>query len=267
MSTIQSVSGVRSRELQFKQLTDDQVNARIKLFSGDQLETRPSIDTGKEVIALPTFDAREKADLVNLFKNATPEQRVALAEVGNQVVQGLTSSSGGLQAGGLTSPGLQSTLDYAFQTYMMTHAEADANTAVQGVVTTAITASEQDTRDFAEKLAGNLDAKKELRVQIQDIQEQLSDADWSKADKDGKLPFDVVDENGKEKTVMMTKGEAESYKDGLQSKYDTAGDMTQMMQLQLQDAMNKQAQAVQMLSGIMKTLYDTAKAVINNLRG
>ena len=36
---------------------------------------------------------------------------------------------------------------------------------------------------------------------------------------------------------------------------------------QLQDAMQKQTQAMQTLSALMKSMHDTAKAIINNMRG
>ena len=44
------------------------------------------------------------------------------------------------------------------------------------------------------------------------------------------------------------------------------GDMSQMDQLKLQDAMNKQQQAMQTLSNLLKANHDTATAIINNLK-
>ncbi len=43
-------------------------------------------------------------------------------------------------------------------------------------------------------------------------------------------------------------------------------DTGQKLQLQLQDAMNQQQQAMQILSNLMKNQHDTLKAVIQNLR-
>ena len=43
--------------------------------------------------------------------------------------------------------------------------------------------------------------------------------------------------------------------------------MTQMDQLILQDAMEKQAQYLQTISNIMKMQNDTLKAIIQNVRG
>jgi len=47
---------------------------------------------------------------------------------------------------------------------------------------------------------------------------------------------------------------------------ETMSDLSQMLQMQLQDAMNKQAQAMAMISNIMKRSHDTAMSIINNLK-
>jgi len=52
----------------------------------------------------------------------------------------------------------------------------------------------------------------------------------------------------------------------MEKQYQTASDMTQMMQMELQDAMNKQSQAIQTLSAILKSQHDTVKAIIQNMR-
>lgn len=46
----------------------------------------------------------------------------------------------------------------------------------------------------------------------------------------------------------------------------TIGDDAQMMQLQLQAAMQKQTQAMQMLSSILKSMHDTERSIIRNIK-
>jgi hypothetical protein len=48
---------------------------------------------------------------------------------------------------------------------------------------------------------------------------------------------------------------------------EALSDMAQRDQLNLQNAMQKQAQYMQLISNIMKTQHDTLKAIIQNLRG
>jgi len=52
----------------------------------------------------------------------------------------------------------------------------------------------------------------------------------------------------------------------LKKKLQTSEDMTQMMQLELQDAMNKQQQTLQTMSNVSKMHHDTLKAIISNMR-
>lgn len=52
----------------------------------------------------------------------------------------------------------------------------------------------------------------------------------------------------------------------LEGKLRRFSDMSSNLNLQLQDAMNKQQQAMQILSNIMKTQHDTLKAIIQNMR-
>jgi hypothetical protein len=48
---------------------------------------------------------------------------------------------------------------------------------------------------------------------------------------------------------------------------ETVGDMSQMDQLDLQNAMEKKAQLLQLISNISKMAHDTLKAIIQNMRG
>jgi len=124
----------------------------------------------------------------------------------------------------------------------------------------AIAPAEAKTYKLAQSLQRNLDAKRLLREAINDIKEVIADGDW---------PTEVtyVDGTGVKRTVVLrSKGEAENLLKDLESQYQTAKDMTQMLQMQLQDAMNKQQQVYAMLSAIMKNQHDTLKQIIQNMR-
>ena len=47
---------------------------------------------------------------------------------------------------------------------------------------------------------------------------------------------------------------------------NSLGDMSQLQQLELQDALQKEQQAIQMISNIMKMQQDTLKRIIQNLK-
>lgn len=52
----------------------------------------------------------------------------------------------------------------------------------------------------------------------------------------------------------------------LEMKLSTIGDDAQLANLNLQNVLQRQQQALQMMSNIAKTLHDTQKAVIRNIR-
>ena len=49
--------------------------------------------------------------------------------------------------------------------------------------------------------------------------------------------------------------------------YESLGDLSQMDNLMLQDAMQEQQELFQLLSNLSKSMHDTAKAIISNLKG
>jgi len=121
-------------------------------------------------------------------------------------------------------------------------------------------AAEADVFDLANKLQGNLDAKMSLRQDISELRDIITNDSWP-------VKFSYYDENGRVISVVLSSPrEAMALEEKLEQSLQTMSDMSQMMQLDLQDAMNKQAQAMQILSNIMKAQHDTLKAIINNMR-
>lgn len=109
----------------------------------------------------------------------------------------------------------------------------------------------------AKALQRNLDRKKKLRSNISELRDIITE---------GSFPI-RFSYGSPAKTVQLTsKAQAESLMHKLESELETITDMSQQMQLQLQDAMNKQQQAMQILSNIMKNQHDTLKAIIQNMR-
>jgi len=114
--------------------------------------------------------------------------------------------------------------------------------------------NQKDLNDLAIKLKNNLNRKKELREEIVEVRNLIAlapnDSEWT-----------IEYQN-----VWYTKVQLVAYLEDLESKLQSLSDMSQLLQLDLQDAMNKQAQAMQVLSAILKSQHDTLKAIIGNLR-
>jgi len=80
-----------------------------------------------------------------------------------------------------------------------------------------------------------------------------------------------IDEFGRLKVqfpwwLALSSDNADEVEAALKESIDELGDDAQMAYLDLQDSVQKQQQLIQMMSNIMKTKHDTAKAAINNVR-
>jgi hypothetical protein len=103
--------------------------------------------------------------------------------------------------------------------------------------------AEAKTVDITNKIKSNIDEKTNLKERIVNLRQQID------------TTYDRATKLTLEKEISM-----------LEAKIATLDDMTQMMQLELQDAMNKQSQAFTTLSNVMKSFHDTAKSIINNIK-
>ncbi len=103
--------------------------------------------------------------------------------------------------------------------------------------------AEAKTVDITNRIKSNIDETINLKERITKLQEQID------------TTYDRATKITLEKEVTL-----------LKARLATLDEMTQKMQLELQDAMNKQQQAFTMISNIMKKFHDTAKSVINNIR-
>ena len=119
--------------------------------------------------------------------------------------------------------------------------------------------AEADALDYANQIQENLDAKKSLRETISELRNIITDDRWP-------VKFSYYDENDVVTVVLSSVRDAMVLEQELEQKLQTMSDIGQMMQLDLQDAMQKQNQAMQTLSAIMKSQHDTLKAIISNMR-
>jgi Mg2+ and Co2+ transporter CorA len=68
---------------------------------------------------------------------------------------------------------------------------------------------------------------------------------------------------GDQRTINTCKA-MDAYVQGLEDNVNSLGDDAQMQQIDLQDALQKNQQTLQMMSNLLKVLHDTAMAVIRN---
>jgi len=145
--------------------------------------------------------------------------------------------------------------------------EAQAQSALRGEVSAAalpqtISSAKSQPLDVSEELQQSLEAEIELREAIMDLRDLLED--WPAGTS---VVFDWVDADLVEHSVELTSvEEAEALLEELEFQLELASDRTALLQLQLQQAMLKLTQQIQMLSNVMKMKQESEKAIVRNIR-
>ena len=149
-------------------------------------------------------------------------------------------------------------------------APKDEETLVTQTMLAIDQGNRENLHEIANKIQRNASLKAQLREEISMLRDEL--AEWPNNDETRTLTYlklvQQADGSYKmiEVTQTVTKSQVESLLEQMTMQLETISDMTQMDMLNLQDAMNKQAQLMQMMSNIMKMFHDTAKSIIQNLR-
>jgi hypothetical protein len=155
------------------------------------------------------------------------------------------------------------------KTAIITNA-ANEKALIQNTMLAANYGLQANVNQIAAKVATSNQIKSILREEITMLMDILSD--WFDDGSAKKITYNscikIADDRYEivEKTEVMSKEQAEALIEKMDSQLEALSDMSQQLQLQLQDAMNKQQQAMQMISNIMKTMHDTAKAIIQNMK-
>jgi hypothetical protein len=148
----------------------------------------------------------------------------------------------------------------------------DYQGAMNDVLRLGLSGAEAKTQNLANQLKAGLDLEKQVQNSYSDLQDQIGSA-WPNGDDGSTKSFTymqtVKDKDGnvtgmKEATEDLAYSEANAKLQGLEGDNKSIGDNTDMMKMNLQDAMQKQQQAMSILSNIVKMNHDTLKSTISN---
>lgn len=122
---------------------------------------------------------------------------------------------------------------------------------------------------LAKQVQGGNGAKRDLRESMTELREEISDPDarwpqeftWNEysTDSDGKM-------TSTEKSGSLTKAEAEALVDTLDGQLSTIGEQSALWQFDLQSAMQKQSEIMNIMTAILKQMHDTMSATIRNVK-
>ena len=128
-----------------------------------------------------------------------------------------------------------------------TGSSTDVDALVRWTMSEAYEAANQDLLNTADQLKANNEAKREIRNDVGGL--RSSSPDVVEATPEG------------ERKTMSARTAAHNLEEGLA----TAGDDSQLANTAIQNSTQSQTQMTQMLSAVMKTLHDSAMAIIRNI--
>lgn len=260
MSSINRISEGKIRDFQPQQLTTQQLQQRISLFTSDSVDRTKAVSTDKGRIVLPEAEPEQQAAMRDLYGNATPEQREKLAQASHALASALTIE-------GLESAAAGQTITHAQEMYIATQQGATIEEVTTGTFHMALSGSQGEVYGLAMELGAATQNSKDLRSAIADFRTTISE--WPEGVETQRFEWYELDDTGKlvHHEADLNKTQAAAKLKNMETALAQVKDVAQDFQLRVQDAMQKQQQIFQMLSNLMKSFHDTAKAVIQNMRG
>jgi hypothetical protein len=264
-----SITRVKLDESYQQELSQEAIAKKIQLFISDEFQASRNENRTTEFSSGLELSSASSG-LTAALGQADTQQQNALIVTTHEFVAKLLKNSAAIEAS--EDGALPSEVQHAFEEVAQALADVDStlredpDVFLNGVVLSAYDMVSGDVEEIAKAMEKTLDGKKELKEEIADWRELQDDF------KDGKnvtLPDEFLyDEAGKplSLTAEQIEKKIENTIEELEGVYEGLGGDQQLLQLQLQDALNKQQQLVQMLSNIMKKGDDTLKAIIQNLK-
>ena len=153
----------------------------------------------------------------------------------------------------------------------------DVNALIQSVLRQSYLETNRDLQFYAEKVRYFNELKRAIRDHLSSIREQYSD--WARYNGGAtnhsrsyavqdliipsatSLPLNITYVN----RTLRSRAEWEVYIEGWEGRLNTIGDDAQLANIDLQNMLQKQQQAIQLMSNVSKMLHDTAMAVIRKI--
>lgn len=223
-------------------------------------------------VVIPHMSASDAATATAIFAKASPEKRerleAAVLALASAIKNEVQTNPGALNAtsfsAGLTGQ-LNQTLEvFMVETYPVIHGEI-----TQGIMFGAMAGIEQDVSDFARMVQNNQQAAAELRTDITELREMISDwpdgakqhFTWHECESMPDGSVRVVEKQGE-----LTKEEASALLDKLESQKTSISETTELQKFDLQTMTHNYQQGLQVLSEMMKAQHDALMRIIQNAK-
>ncbi len=273
ISKINQVGNTPS-QVQADSLKEQEGIARQELFTNETFEkTRSlSLSDGSTALIANSFGKDEASRIQSFLSTLSPEHTQSLQAAGNMIAK---EASAAVAAGGdiaaVTASLSTQGSDIVNNTLVASTGinEKSLQDATNTVMAFGMGDIDGQIYDMATTLDAGNKAKQDLRETMTELRDEISDstAPWPQTftwneygtDDDGNLTVT-------ERSESLTKAEAETLLENLEGQLSTVGENTQLWQMNLQDAMQKQSELMNIFAAILKNMHDTMAATIRNVK-
>lgn len=257
------IRGIQQQDFLQQIQQEQQVQAkRIQAFSdSDSL----SIGQGPSAKFQSAISPEMQGSINEMLSGLNEEDKQSVLASGKNLAKTLTSVSAGASAEDIGAMIYGDMANIA-----NTLGNGDANMVACNSMLAAYAGVTDDLYGLANKCSNTTNLKKSIREDEAMLRDEL--ANWPEGVDKIEITYNEYsqDANGNfiktEVTKEMSKSEVQNLMSELDGVKETLTEMNQMDMLNLENAMNSQAQLLQTVSNIMKMMHDTAKSIIQNLR-
>jgi hypothetical protein len=273
ISNINRVGGTPS-QIQTDSLKEQEGIARQELFTSETFEKTRSLNLsdGSTAPIANSFGKNETVQIQAFLSTLSPEHTQNLQAAGNMIA---TEASAAVAAGGdiaaVTASLSEKGSNIVNNTLVASTGinEQSLQDATNSVMAFGMGGIDGQIYGLATTLESGNKAKQDIRETMTELRDEISDPStpWPQTFSWNEYG---MDDNGNltvtERTESLTKAEAESLLENLEDQLSTVGENTQLWQMDLQNAMQKQSELMNIFAAILKNMHDTMAATIRNVK-
>jgi len=169
------------------------------------------------------------------------------------------------------SAGLQQSADNAYEVYMTSTGQQQRDQASNQALLMGMWGPQTALQNFFHKVVGRDALSGEVRSDVAELKDML--ADWPDDGSTQTFSYHEVIENPdgtvtvvEHNNVQLTKAEAEALLERMQGQVETLGSIATRDQFKLQYMVQRNQQAINTLSNILKNQDETRKGIIGNVK-
>jgi len=240
-----------------------EIKANEALKIADSFDSGHSVNLGTSTFALPVMEGEATSGIQNFLQGLTANQQNNFQDAANSV--GLAMSRSNASADTITTQ-----IQGALPGLGVTSAD-DVSTAAKSLITAGIGGYNSRLQEAANITQAKQTAKKDMRDDITELQDIITDGDYTAPSNEFTYNKVTLDDEGKmtveEKTVTIkSEKEATALMEELEGDMTTLSDFTDFDMYNLQQMIQDRTKAESLFSSILDNIDKNLKTIINNLK-